>query len=142
MVHIVPSISFLKTFIKELEKGSAVSQSIRRACEQENTPLSTEILMWSLDFQQKGDGGLLWSPQSHYQLSFKELLKQGLQGAPVYQPLLDLENEMLIEFEIQWKSHLETLPVKLSIPMLFFFFPAYVVLLFGPLITKFMKEFL
>lgn len=141
MVHIVPSISFLKSFIKELEQGCGVVQSIRNSADTERTTFSAQVLIWSVQYQQSGDSNQ-WEPQTHFQSSLQQLLIIGLGGGPIYQNLLQLEQEMQEEFEIQWKGYIESLPQKLSIPILFFYFPAYIVLLFGPLITQFMEEML
>ena len=58
---------------------------------------------------------------------------------PILKHLENIEAEMLEEFEIQWKSYLDSLPTKLSLPLLFLFFPSYVILIFGPLIITFLQ---
>ncbi len=139
MAHIVPSISFLKTFRSALEGGVSVASALDEAIGAEKTSFSVQVYLWYCDFQKQGlSGAELF--HTHYQKSFMDIVANGLSGAPVYEHLKLLEVAMEAEFERQWKAYLSTLPSKLSIPLLLFFFPAYVILLFGPLITQFLNE--
>ncbi len=138
MAHIVPSISYVKNFRRIIERGVSVSRASQLTLEIEKSPLASQIYLWMTHFNES-QGEMVWRPKTHYQLSLREILRTGLQGGPIYEPLLQLEEEMVMEFEVQWKAYLESLPMRLTIPMLLLFFPAYVVLLFGPLVTKIMS---
>ena len=139
MVHLVPSISFVKVLIEQLEQGQSTFQAIKATAAQEASPFATQVYLWAN--QQRTGGSLkLWLPKSHFQLSLMQILLNGMEGSPVYESLKELASEMEMEFELQWKRHLETLPAKLSIPLLLFFFPAYMIMLFGPLLSKFLME--
>ena len=138
MAHIVPSISFLRNIKGTIEKGSSVQVALIEATETEKTDFSAKVSLW-WTYHTNG----LASPypfKTHYQKSFIEILDSGLEGAPIYEHLCLLENEMTLEFDRQWKLYLESLPMKLAVPLLLFFFPAYVILLFGPLLTQFLNE--
>ena len=139
MVHLVPSISFVKVLIENIEAGQSVFQAVRISAEQEQSAFSSQVYLWSLQ-QRNGGEQVYWQPKTHFQLSLMQILSGGLQGAPIYETLKQLLEEMELEFDQQWKRHLETMPVRLSIPLLLFFFPAYIVMLFGPLISKFVME--
>ena len=138
MVHIVPSLSLIKKFRYLLQSGKSASLSLKLAIEDENTEFSRKINLWFMQYRAEGCSEIAFKP--HGQKFFVEILSRALDGAPVLQILDQLENEMEQEFERQWKAWLESLPYKLSIPLLLFFFPAYGVLLFGPLLTQFLYE--
>lgn len=138
MVHLVPSLSFIKNLRIHLEQGLTVNASLMTTINKEETSFSQQILFWKAQYDQRTQPTADF--KSVYQQSFVEILIMGLEGAPIHQSLCLLEVEMEEEFERQWKAYLQTLPVKLSLPLLFFFFPAYIILLFGPLITQFLQE--
>lgn len=138
MVHIVPSISFVKQFRGFVEGGFSIKQSLQKACHRESGEFSLKVSLWLSSFERGCPVDELFT--SHFQQSFMEVVELGLRGAPVLQQVERIEREMEQEFEIQWKAYLETLPMKLAIPLLIFFFPAYLILLFGPLLTQFLQE--
>ncbi len=137
MVHIVPSISFIKQFKSQIKSGLSVSGSLKRTLAMEETHFSKKVQLWWSAY--RNGSSSRYSFSSHYEKAFIEALEQGLQGAPILKAVENIEDEMLQEFEIQWKSYLESLPTKLSIPLLFLFFPSYVILIFGPLIVTFLQ---
>ena len=139
MVHIDPVISFTRALIRHMEEGRSLVSSIKMTHNEEQTPFSTKVYLWLHYHHQKQKDGP-WNPSSHFQMGLQQILHEGLEGAPVYETLKQIQEEMEMEFEHQWKKHLETLPVRLSIPLLLFFFPAYLLMLFGPLLTQFIKE--
>ncbi len=137
MVHIVPSISFIKQLRTQLESGLSVSSSLKKTLIIEDSLFSQEVELWWSGYR-TGHGGH-WEFRTHFEKAFIEVLQQGLEGAPIHKYLLQIEQEMQEEFEIRWKSYLDSLPTKLSLPLLFLFFPSYIILIFGPLISAFLK---
>lgn len=138
MVHIVPSISFLKRIIMEMESGFSVSSAVKKALLLESTEFANAVEIWWMQIRAGHEPEV--ELKTHNQKYFLELLKAGVDGSPILDSLQQLESEMEQEFERQWKLYLESLPFKLSLPLLFFFFPSYVILLFGPLLTQFLME--
>ena len=67
------------------------------------------------------------------------LLEQGLQGQSILDKLIDLEREIEVACEIEVKEDLEILPLKLLFPLLVLQFPAFLLLLVGPLTQKFLN---
>lgn len=139
MAHIVPSISFLTTMKRQIQGGNSVSTALQLTLVEEKTDFSIQVRQWHA-YQQSSQDKASELAKTHYQSAFFEILKSGLDGAPVYELLEELENEMVLEFERQWKLYLDRLPLILSLPLLLFFFPSYVILMFGPLLTQFLSE--
>ncbi len=139
MAHIVPSISFLKIFMGHLQSGKSVGLALDETVKEEQSEFSLQVLHWRARNQGSATP-ILFKACTHFQQAFFEIVGAGLEGAPVFELLVELEIEMLEEFDRQWKNYLEKLPMILSLPLLLFFFPAYVILMFGPLLTQFLNE--
>lgn len=138
MAHIVPSLAFLGSVKSGIEQGISVSESISRSLNGQDDEYHTQMTLWWAFEKNALANNVVFKTQ--YQKSLAEILHNGLLGAPIYEHLELLEKEMTEEFERQWRGYLESLPMKLSLPLLLFFFPAYVVLMFGPLIIKLLSE--
>lgn len=138
MAHIVPSIAFLMDIKSGIEQGVSVNESILRVLNRQKDEFGLQMALW-WSYEKNAIGNQIVF-KTQYQKSLAEILHNGLQGAPIYEQLQLLEKEMSEEFERQWRGHLEALPMKLSLPLLVFFFPAYIVLMFGPLIIQLLNE--
>lgn len=137
MAHLVPSIEFVGEVISEVEQGRSVLEALERSTHSPCNDFVFKVGLW-LEYRKNSETNKVRF-SSHYQQGLIEILEEGLRGAPVHEHLNVLHSEMSEEFERQWKSYLQNLPMKLSIPLLLFFFPAYVVLLFGPLVVQFLS---
>ncbi len=137
MAHIVPSLSFLIEFKSLLEQGRSVQDCLALLTENPKDEFRQKVFLWWSYEKIKTTNPVEF--KTLYQKSLFEVLRQGLKGAPIYSHLILLQTEMTQEFDRQWKAYLESLPLRLSFPLLLFFFPAYVILLFGPLTTQFLK---
>ena len=137
MGHLVPSIDFLKKIKHKLQQGNSVSQSIELSLNHLSDPFTAKVKIWWLAHQSNQQVEVKF--KTHYQRTMISIFEEGIAGTPIYESLDYLEVEMLEEFERQWKLYLERLPSLLSLPLLFLFFPAYIILLFGPLLNQFLN---
>jgi hypothetical protein len=138
LAHLTPSIEFVINLKSGLEQGNSLLDAFNENLNNLNDPFSKKMALWFAYYKNSMESSIEF--KSQYQKNLLEILDQGFSGAPVYEHLCLLEKEMSEEFERQWKAYLESLPLKLSLPLLFFFFPSYVILLFGPLIVQFLTE--
>ncbi len=138
MSHIVPSLSFVRNLSAGLEQGLSVLESFEQSILRDDNEFCLKMSLW-WSYEKNGVHNQVRF-KTHYQKHLVEIICSGLSGAPIYDHLCHLESEMSREFDRQWKAYLESLPLKLSIPLLIFFFPSYIVLLFGPLVVQFLKE--
>lgn len=67
------------------------------------------------------------------------LLESGYAGAPVLRELRALKSETIEQLELDLKNHVERLPLKMLLPLLLLMFPAFLILLFGPITTQFLS---
>lgn len=74
---------------------------------------------------------------SLYRRSLLQILERGLRGEAVYSVLLQLETELVEACQEEISNKVARLPFILLIPLLLFQFPAFLMLLFGPLLQNF-----
>lgn len=97
--------------------------------------------LWCLKLQGESEIAESTLP-GHRSRALWELLERGLLGEPILEPLQHLENDIEAAATADLETHIATLPFKALIPLLFFQFPAFVILLIGPLLRDLEKTLL
>jgi hypothetical protein len=92
---------------------------------------------WTLRVQDRRSD---WQPKSHFQQSFIDVLERGLAGQPTLDVLCALEDEVEKAAQRELDLHLASLPFKVLIPLLLFLFPAFLILLLGPLLRDLSRQ--
>lgn len=77
---------------------------------------------------------------THFQNAFWNLISRGCSGQPVLEALEALESEVTLAAEAELDDHLASLPFKVLIPLLLFQFPAYLLLLLGPMLRELQRQ--
>ncbi|MGE4131239.1 MAG: hypothetical protein AB7F86_06350 [Bdellovibrionales bacterium] len=112
-----------------LASGTSVAESVRLYLEENHDPFARKLrLLWAAPEN---------SPvrlTSSYQQSLWRILQKGRQGVPILEALTLLESETRAAAESVLDRHLDELPFKALIPLLLFQFPAFVLILVGPLL--------
>lgn len=70
------------------------------------------------------------------QHAFWELVERGCAGQPSLEALITLELETEKAAQAELDAHIAALPFKVLLPLLFFQFPAYLMLLLGPILRE------
>lgn len=138
MAHIVPSIQFVQELKRRLHCGQSLSKSIETLCHQQEDPFYIKVQLW-VAYYKKGQKNKIHF-KTDYQKTLMQIIAKGLDGGSILEHVELLEQEMLKEFERQWKAHLNGLSFRLMVPLLMCFFPAYIILLFGPFVIQILKE--
>ena len=138
MAHIVSSIQFVQEFKRRLQCGQSISRSVEEICENKSDPFFFKVQLW-VAYYKKGQKNKV-KFDTDYQKTLLQVMGKGFEGGAIIEHLEILEQEMLKEFERQWKAYLDSLSFRLMIPLLLCFFPAYLILLFGPFVMQFLKE--
>ena len=68
------------------------------------------------------------------------VLERGLRGEAIYSFLSQIEQEFVEGAEKEIEQSLTKLPFKIMIPLLLLLFPAFLLLLFGPLLQNFLQS--
>jgi hypothetical protein len=77
---------------------------------------------------------------SHFQKAFAHLIECGCAGQPTLEYLQQLESEIESAAQAELELFVATLPFKVLIPMLLFQFPAYLLLLLGPVLRELTQQ--
>lgn len=140
MEHLAPPYQFILELIYELESGGTVRAAVKKYVEVHQNEFCLILKHW-MHRQQYGDQTLVVPElKSSYQKAIWDLLQLSQQGVSLLGPLYEVEKELRFVCEEKLEQHLSTLPYKMLIPLLFFQFPALLLLLLGPLIGQLLSE--
>ena len=134
MEGIAPSLSLAIDLKYGLLQGLSCKESLRRYCDRQKNHFAKYLELWliSRDHSQKRDSNQL---KTDSQRALLTLIDHGLKGTPIYDEL-NLFIEMTLEASLkQIDSEHRIMPYKALVPLLFFQFPAILILVFGPLIA-------
>lgn len=78
--------------------------------------------------------------RSPWRRSLLEIFACGLAGQSISAQLESLREEIASACDLEIRGHIEMLPLKMLAPLLLFQFPAFLLLLFGPLLRHLVEE--
>lgn len=134
MANIAPSLLLLWDVKRSLEKGKSVSFGVKN------------YLMRPVQDNFKSNIEIWWASQTNNLIIFNksqlnhkrryllDLLEAGLRGHSILTALSDLENELILSCELEIQNYVAKLPFLTLIPLMFFVFPAMMILLIAPLL--------
>jgi hypothetical protein len=141
MEGLSPPLKCLIEVRSSLQNGESVRTGILRFIQSSNCEFSTVCRQFLFDFEQGADWrARLPSVQSAYRRAMIELLAIGLSGEPIQTALEEMQKEIQSACEAEIKSRIDMLPLQMLFPLLLLMFPAYLLLLFGPLVSSFVQE--
>ena len=134
MVPLAPPLKAVLEIRLGIEQGLSVAESIRFFSKRNLKDLfARELGHWLF----KKETGQVWQSKlfkNSYRKYFINLLTRGLKGEPILERLQILEKDLTIAAEEDLERHLQKLPFISLIPLMLFEFPAFILLLLGPLI--------
>lgn len=144
MEDLAPSHHFVLQLIEDLRGGVPLRLSVQRYLNAHHHDFSRNLLNWRAHLE-KGTLNLFQeqlrkNKVTIYQETLFNLLLASIQGASILEPLEALEREMRQESRQQLEAHLGKLPFQLLVPLLLFQFPAFLILILGPLLSQMLKE--
>ena len=141
MDSLAPPLRALLEIKLKIQTGSSVRAAIKEyTAEFKNEPLARDLQQWL--FEKESGGRALAKPFEGYTYRklLIEVLARGLEGASVLQPLTALEEELILASKIDMDKHLKKLPLMAMIPLLLLQLPAFLILVFGPLLLRLMTQ--
>jgi hypothetical protein len=120
-----------------LERGNSVGHSSRAFLKEPENKLTAVVGQW-LVLRELGQNPeiLLKNVKSPYRQAILRILDRGLLGETIYPALVLAETEINESVTAEIDAFLSLLPLKMLIPLLLFQFPAFLLLLFGPLLNE------
>lgn len=150
MVGLNPVLHFLMAIEEGVNRGDGIRDIILQYAarspsrQEDNRRLENQILSFlrrtesSEDARSSAEFNSSAS-MSIYRESLFSLLVAGLQGNSILPQLRELRAEIEGQLELDMKAHIESLPLKMLIPLLFGMFPAFLILLLGPITQNFLE---
>lgn len=138
MESVAPPLVLLLSVKRAIEKGDSVKSGVLSYIRKESGEFPALVTRWLSILQQGQDSRpLIAAIPSLYRQTLLNVLERGLRGEAIYGLLNQMEEEIILACEDEISSRIARLPFLLMVPLFFFQFPAFLALLFGPLLKNF-----
>lgn len=142
MEGLAPPLELLLCVKRSMEKGQSIKIGILDYVKRSPDNFATLVARWLSLLQQGQDPRpVVQSLTSVHRKTLLHILERGLKGESIHAILLQLEEEMVEACREEITNKLAKLPFIMLIPLLLFQFPAFLMLLFGPLLQNFFHSF-
>ena len=144
MEGLAPSLNCLVEMQSAIRNGetvrAGVSSYLLKSPPHEEYSQQLRALLFAWDQEHSDWRSALHAIKGPHRRALAELLCAGLAGQSILSQLNELRDELVRASEIELKAYVDLLPLKMLVPLLLFQFPAFLTLLFGPLLSKFIQE--
>jgi hypothetical protein len=143
MEGVSPPLRCLLEMQMALRNGEAARQGLARYLD--SSSAADEFAGDVRRFLFAWDQGQDWRRQvsrikSPHRRALLDLIATALNGQPILAHLDELRIDLIQASNDEIAKHMELMPVKMMVPLLFFQFPAFLILLFGPLLSRLLEE--
>jgi hypothetical protein len=145
MEGLAPTLQCLIEIQSALQNGESLRAGLNRYTQVQTQPQayafaqSLKHFLFAWDQGQDWRAHIIKAPTPHRR-ALMEIIAFGLNGQAILPQLAELQSEVELACELDIKRFLDLLPLQMLIPLLFFQFPAFLILLFGPLLSHFLME--
>ncbi len=141
MEGLAPPLKCLLEIETRLQNGESVRTGIQKYLEQDIDAFTEDVRKLFFAYEQgRSASEVINSVKSVYRVALLEVLLQGLEGQPILNRIQELKMEIMDASESEIKEVLALLPLKLLVPLLLFQFPAFLLMLFGPIMRHLIGE--
>ena len=138
MEGVAPPLALLSCVKRSIEKGQSVKQGVLLYIKKGEGEFPSMVMRWMALLQQGQDTrACIETLSSPHRRALLQVLERGLRGESIHGVLISLEEEMIEACKEEITNKLARLPFIMLIPLLLFQFPAFLMLLFGPLLQNF-----
>jgi hypothetical protein len=142
MEGLAPPLELLIVVKSALECGESVRTGIKKFLTSNQSEFAQIVSRWLFAMDQNAKPqDIVKSLSSSHRQALLRVLEQGLRGQTIMGLLVELEKEINDACAREIEQFIALLPIKLLVPLLLFQFPAYLILLLGPLIKQFLGAF-
>ena len=136
MVDLAPPLKAVLEIRLLIENGNSVFQSIKLYAKANSEDIfAKELGVW-LFSQSTGRTNHSKVFNTFYRRRLLEVLSFGLRGEPILKALCDLEEDLVFISQEFLEQHIQKLPLMSLLPLMLFQFPAFFLLLVGPLLLN------
>lgn len=145
MEGLAPSLQLAIEMHSSLANGESIRSGIVRFAQDSSSNANREFARTVRRFLIAWDQSQDWRSisrqvESPYRRALLELAAHGLGGQSIQSALIELQREIEVACDEEIKVHIDMLPLKMLLPLLLLQFPAFMMVLFGPLLSRFIEE--
>ncbi len=142
MENLIPPLLRALREVKWLmNSGKSMNEAFQIYLERTNDDLASRLRkLWILKNQAIRVNPLSEKLPTYFQRAFWQLVERGCRGEPTLDALTALEYEVERAAQSELDDHIAVLPLKMLLPLLLFQFPAYLILLLGPLLRELQRQ--
>ncbi|WP_373998548.1 hypothetical protein [Bdellovibrio bacteriovorus] len=138
MEGLAPPLELLSSVKRAIEKGQSVKQGVLHYIKKHDGEFPLIVTQWLALLQQGQDPKeCIQGLSSLHRRTLLQILERGLRGEAIHGVLVRLEEELIEACNEEITNKIARLPFIMLVPLLIFQFPAFLVLLFGPLLQNF-----
>lgn len=141
MENLAPPLDLLLNIKMKLSNGESLRMALQNYLSEENEAFRKTTTSW-LYFKTHNDLEAIriyQSIKSPYRKILLDILWTGLQGNSILIRLEELEKDLVQACKMEIEKKIQVLPIKVLIPLLLFQFPAFLILLLGPIFRNFLE---
>lgn len=139
MESLNPSLRLIIQVREFLDRGDSIRACLREFARTDASPFANELGTW-LFHRENGRPYVVSEKRTMAEKFLFRLIDRGLNGEPIAGPLKELQDEVVEQCELQIEEFIALLPLKSLIPLLIFIFPAFMMLLLGPLAESLLTQ--
>jgi len=140
MDTLAPPLRLVQTLRYTLESGESLRAGLRHYLGQAPDDFTLQVqAWWQLIERGCATEELLSRIRSPYRRQLFQVVEKGLRGESVLTALCSLDEEMQEQANLELERFLGQLPLRMLLPLLFFLFPAFLLLLLGPIFMQVMS---
>lgn len=139
MEYIAPPLQCILDLKMSVRSGLSIKMSVQNYLNSHDNKFSQQLTEWFVEVLKTNQHLSLEWP-SYYSKSLVDILYRGLQGEPVLKSLDELESELKEECKARIDKYMQKLAILSLFPLLFLQFPAFMLLLFGPIFNNVLEQ--
>ncbi len=140
MEGVSPTLNLLLISKRYLSSQRSLRSGVLFFVNNESGSFSEEVGRWLALYEQGKRGVFRKDCELNvYRKQLLEVLEKGLEGYPILSVLEGLEEEIVGRSLDEVDEFAAKLPLKMLMPLLFFQFPAFMMLILGPILKQFLE---
>ena len=137
MEGLAPPLKCLIEVRHQIEQGSSVNSALRKYVSTVQDDFSSVVEDWMIARSEGREKEVLKEISGlFYRRSLLVIFEKGLGGIPILEALIEFEKELFRKCDEEIERTLSDLPFYVMLPVMGLQFPAYLLLLFGPLVKS------
>ncbi len=135
MENLNPTLRLIMSLREGLEKGESPRQSLQNFIQTETGPLAENLKLWWIQLETRSAEPPCFQ-LTRSQKATVNLIQRSFQGESIGAGLALLQQEVTEKCENQIEAYVQGLPLRSLLPLIFLIFPAYLLILLGPLVEE------